>query len=128
MKEQKRNRPSQDLDPVVELSLEGVLAFDRAALDTGRIQDILEQVVAPLVPRLRNNARATEFEIAPDDHRSRHELEREVILDLVRRDGRYRERAEFWAGLIQEIKSLALSNRPPDEIVAALRQRPSDEG
>ncbi|NIS81871.1 MAG: hypothetical protein GTO14_17045 [Anaerolineales bacterium] len=128
LKEQKRNRPSQDLDPVVELSLEGVLAFDRAALDTGRIQDILEQIVAPLVPRLRNNARATEFEIAPDDHRSRHELEREVILDLVRRDGRYRERAEFWAGLIQEIKNLALSNRPPDEIVAALRQRPSDEG
>ncbi len=128
LKDQKRKHAGGDLQPVVELNLEGVLAFDRAALDAGQLQALLQEIVEPLLPRLRNNTRATEFEVGLEDGRSRRQLERQVILDLVQRDGRYRERAEFWADLIQEIKQLTLADRPPDEIVDTLRQRTADEG
>jgi exonuclease SbcD len=128
LKEQKKLHPGNERRPVVELDLQGVLGFDRTALDLGQLQTLLKDVVDPLLPRLRNNTRATEFEVGLEDGRSRRQLERQVILDLVRRDGRYRERAEFWTDLIQEIKRLTLANRPPDEIVEALRRRTADEG
>jgi exonuclease SbcD len=126
LNDQKGKHPDEDLQPVVELNLEGVLAFDRTALDVGQLQALLKEIVDPLLPRLRNNTRATEFEVGVEDARSRQQLERQVILDLVQRDSRYRERAEFWADLIQEIKQLTLANRPPDEIVDALRRRTAD--
>lgn len=123
LKEQATKYPPEAHDPVVELSLEGVLAFDRAALDTDHIQAILTEIAKPLIPRIRNNTRIRALDIATDDRRSRRELEREVILDLVRRDGRYRAQADFWADLIQEIKSLTLSNHTADDVIATLRQR-----
>ncbi len=128
LKDRKRKQASSDRKPVVELNLEGVLAFDRAALDIGQLQALLKEIVDPLLPRLRNNTRATEFEVGIEDGHSRQLLERQVILDLVQRDGRYRERAEFWTDLIQEIKELTLANRPADEIVETLRRRTADEG
>ena len=128
LKDRKRKQTSSDHKPVVELNLEGVLAFDRIALDIGQLQALLKKIVDPLLPRLRNNTRATEFEVGVEDGRSRQQLERQVILDLVQRDSRYRERAEFWADLIEEIKQLTLANRPTDEIVETLRRRTADEG
>ncbi len=128
LRDKKRKLPGEDRRPVVEINLEGVLAFDRTALDVGHLQALLKEIVDPLLPRLRNNTRAAEFEVGLEEGRSRQQLERQVILDLVQRDSRYRERAEFWADLIQEIKQMTLANRPPDEIVEALRQRTVDEG
>ena len=127
LQNEKSNHPGEDRQPIVELNLEGVLAFDRAALDVGHLQALLKEIVDPLMPRLRNNTRATEFEVGVEDGRSRQQLERQVILDLIQQDSRYSERADFWADLIQEIKTLTLANRPADEIVDTLRQRTADK-
>ena len=108
---------------MVELSLEGILAFDRSALDMEHVQALLEDIVAPLVSRPRNNTRATEFEIAAQDRHSRAELERQVLQDLIRRDARYRGQAEGWAGLMAEVKSMVLGGSPPEAITTTLRQR-----
>jgi DNA repair exonuclease SbcCD nuclease subunit len=126
LQNEKNKQPDEDRRPIVELNLEGVLAFDRAALDVGHLLVLLKEIVDPLLPRLRNNTRAAEFEVGVEDDHSRQQLERQVILDLVQSDSRYSEKVAFWADLIQEIKTLSLANHPADEIVETLRQRTAD--
>ena len=112
-----------DLAPVVELRLEGVLAFDRGALDLEQVRGLVDEIVSPLVCRVKNNTRSTEFDVAPEDRLPRPELERRVLRDLVQRDSRYRDRPEFWVSLITEVKTMALAGSPPDAIVGTMRQR-----
>lgn len=114
--------------PVVEVALEGVLAFDRAALEMLHVQELIQDTLDPLLVRLKNNTRPTEFEISPEQRLSRSELEREVLLDLVRRDSRYRGRAEFWADLMREVKAQALAGSAAESILQHLRSRMAEEG
>lgn len=114
---------SSDLDPVVELSLQGVLAFDRSALDMEHVRELIETIVSPLIARPRNNTHSTEFEVSSEERLSRAELERQVLQELVRRDSRYRSQAERWAGLVGEVKTMALTGSPPEAIMVTMRQR-----
>lgn len=112
-----------DLAPVVEVSLEGVLAFDRSALDMEHVRTLIEETISPLIARPRNNTRSTEFEISSEEHPTRAELERQVLRDLIQRDSRYRGQAERWANLASEVKAMALTGSPPEAIVATMRQQ-----
>lgn len=114
---------SGDLDPVVEVSLEGILAFDRSVLDMEHVRELIEQIVSPLLARPRNNTRPTEFDVPSEEHLSRAELERRVLQELIRRDGRYRGQTERWASLAGEVKTMALTGSPPEAIVATMHQR-----
>ncbi len=49
--------------PVVQIWLEGVLAFDRHDLDTRHIEQILVEVIKPLKALVRNNTQSTEYEV-----------------------------------------------------------------
>ena len=117
---------SSDLAPVVEVSLEGVLAFDRNALDTDHVRQLIDDFVSPLVTRLKNYTRPTEFELPPGERLSRPELERQVLQDLIRRDSRYRDQAQLWADLSGEVKRMVLMGGSPQAIVATIRQRIAD--
>lgn len=108
--------------PVIEISLEGVLGFDRGALDISRIQSIVASVFDALVVRVKNHTRPTTFDLPSGEHLSRQELEHQILLDLVHQDSRYRRQAEQWAALIQEVKSLALSDQEPAEIAARIHR------
>ncbi|MBU0492764.1 MAG: DNA repair exonuclease [Chloroflexi bacterium] len=112
-----------ELAPVVEVSLEGSLAFDRCALDLDRVSQVIDEVVAPLLARPRNNTLAPTLELAPGEHWPRTELEHHVLADLVRRDGRHRDQVEAWVRLTSAVKQMALVGSPPEAIAAALRQR-----
>ena len=114
---------SSELDPVVEVTLDGVLAFDRGSLDTGHIQEVVNEALRPLIVRVRNHTRASEFEIPFEERLTRRELERKVLTDLVLRDSRYRDRAEVWAELMSEVKTMALAGSSPEAIVATMRER-----
>jgi DNA repair exonuclease SbcCD nuclease subunit len=114
---------SSDLAPVVEVTLEGVLAFDRGSLDTSHIQEQVNEALRPLIVRVRNNTRPSEFEIPFDERLSRRELEHKVLSDLILRDSRYRDRVEVWAELMTDVKTMALAGSPPEAIVATMRQR-----
>jgi len=114
---------SGDLDPVVEISLEGVLAFDRGALDMEHVRELIDEIVSPLITRPKNNTRPTEFEISPEERLPRTELERQVLQDLIRRDSRYRNQTERWANLVGEVKVMALTDSPPEAIVTTMRQQ-----
>jgi len=122
------HRPALALEPmkpVVEIWLDGILAFDRHDLDTGYVEQILIEVIDPLKARVRNNTRATEFEIAPDEYLDRAELEQHVFTDLIIRDSRYRDQAETWAKLMREVKVMSLADNSPEAIVEAISRRMS---
>lgn len=121
--ESKKPEIRRDAAPIVEVRLEGVLAFDRQALDMRQVDEAIREVIAPLICRLRNDTRSMAFEITPEARLPRAELERQVLLDLVRRDSRYRQQADFWVGLIREVKDLTLTDGSPQAIAEALRSR-----
>lgn len=103
--------------PVVELTLEGVLPFDRRELDLRRLEFIVQAAFDPLLPRVTNRSVPTEFEVGGDESKSRADLEREVIQGLVERDARYRPLAADWTQVVLDVKRLALEGTSPDGIV-----------
>jgi hypothetical protein len=113
-----------NLAPVVEISLEGILAFDRSELDLDYIGGLVKEIVSPLFVRLRHDRiRSTEFEIAAGEYLDRTELERAVLHELILRDARYRDQADDWASIIAEVKEMVLNASRPETIVATVRQR-----
>ena len=128
LEEERPAMRSSDLAPVVEVSLEGVLAFDRSALDMERVREMIEQIVSPLISRPRNNTRPTEFDVSSEERLSRVELERQVLQDLIRRDSRFRDQAEGWANLAGEVKTMALTGSPDEAIVATMHERIAEIG
>lgn len=111
------------LKPVVQVWLEGVLAFDRHDLDTGYIEAMLVEIIDPLKALVRNNTRSTEYEVVMDERLDRADLERNVFADLIRRDSRYRNQAEAWAALMLEVKTMVLSGNAPEDIANAISKR-----
>jgi DNA repair exonuclease SbcCD nuclease subunit len=107
--------------PVVEVSLEGVLGFDRSSLDLASIQGTVSQIFDALIVRVKNHTRPTTFELPIGENLSRSELEQRVFLDLVHQDARYARRADGWTQLIQQVKSLALSEQEPRQIVELIQ-------
>jgi exonuclease SbcD len=116
------------LQPVVDLALEGVLPFDRHELDANRLDIIVKEAFDPLVVRINNRTVPTEYEVSGDESKSRAELEREVIRDLVERDARYRPEAADWAEVILNVKQMTLEGTSPEGILDYLEsnRRPID--
>lgn len=116
------------LQPVVELALEGVLPFDRHELDAKRLEIIVEEAFDPLLVRVANHTVPTEYEVSGDESKSRAELEREVVEDLVERDSRYRPAAADWAEVILNVKRMTLEGTSPEGILDYLESssRPID--
>jgi DNA repair exonuclease SbcCD nuclease subunit len=114
---QEAARHAAGAQPVVELTLEGVLPFDRRELDGRRLESIVQAAFDPLLPRVTNRAVPTEFEVSGDESKSRADLEREVVHGLVERDARYRPLAADWTEVILNVKRLALEGTSPEGIV-----------
>jgi exonuclease SbcD len=103
--------------PVVELVLEGVLPFRRHELDTKGLEAIIEAAFDALLVRITDHTVPTEYEVSSDESKSRAELEREVVEDLVERDARYRPAAADWTEAILNVKRMALEGTSPEGIV-----------
>lgn len=111
------------LRPVVQVWLEGVLAFDRHDLDINFIEQMIVEEIDPLKARVHNNTRSTEYEVIIEDRLDRAELERGVLTDLIIRDSRYRDQADAWADLMSVVKTMALTGNEPAEIATAISKR-----
>ena len=109
--------------PVVQIWLEGVLAFDRHDLDIRHVEQILIEVINPLKALVRNNARSTEYEVMIDERLDRFELEQSVFADLIMRDNRYREEATEWAKVMGQVKQMSLSGADPANIVDVIARQ-----
>ena len=106
--------------PVVELRLSGVLPFDRGALDLKLFEKIVKEQYQPLLCFVRDDTRASEFEVGADQQLGRRELERQIIAGLLERDNRFRDRSSAWTELTLAIKQLAVSGASADAILEEL--------
>jgi DNA repair protein SbcD/Mre11 len=111
--------------PVVDVSLAGVYAFDAAAIERARLEDIVRERFQPLVARIHDSARANVWDV--DDevdgtlHDDRQALELHVFEDLVARDARYTAQAPAWAATLAQLKRMALDGEEPEQIATVLR-------
>ena len=108
--------------PVVELTLSGILPFNRFDLDLDFVKALVEEAWSPLVTRVRNMTMPADFEVAVDVEASRPELERAIVRELLERDARYRPAAEEWTQVALDVKRLALEGSTPETVIDHLRQ------
>jgi DNA repair protein SbcD/Mre11 len=121
--QREKHTVDREVEPVVELTLTGNLAFSRYDLDLTYIQRLLTEAWSPIgQPHVINKTVPTEFEVRVNADVARPELERHVLQELLERDARYRSDAANWAEGTLELKRLALGGSPPDAIVAHLRR------
>ncbi len=87
--------------PIVELRLEGQVAFDRLELDTRKLQQQLQQLTGALIFLLRYNVDSVAYASHITDEADRCQVEREVFLDLLVAHNTYKKQAtELAQGLI----------------------------
>lgn len=110
--------------PVVELTLHGRLAFRRHELDLAEVERLVGEACDPLVALIKYDAVPNAYAVAPEASfgMDRHELERQVILDLVSRDARYQPRAAEIGRAVLTLKQQALAGAPPAEIAELVAQ------
>lgn len=109
-----------DLEAVIELRLEGVLAFERSELDLAWIEATVAQQLKPLLCRIKDDTTRSEYEIETEEEMTREMLERHVLRELIERDSLQRPYSRAWADVILSLKKLALSNNDPDAVVSEL--------
>jgi len=112
----------RDPAPVIELTLGGMLPFNRFDLDLDFIKGLLDEAWSPLEARVHNRTTPAEFEIAVDVEASRPELERTIICELLERDARFRKAAEDWTRVALDVKQTVLEGSAPDAVIEILRQ------
>jgi DNA repair protein SbcD/Mre11 len=100
--------------PIVELRIEGTVGFDRLDLDTRRLQQELQQLTGALIFLLRYNVESVTFEspIAADAGRS--QIEQEVFLDCLTAHNSYKNRSQFLAQGLIELRDKCLQGDPED--------------
>jgi exonuclease SbcD len=112
----------RDPAPVVEITLGGVLPFNRFDLDLDYVKGLLDDAWSPLVTHVHNSTTPAEFEIAVDVDASRPELERVIVKDLLERDARFRPAAEEWTQVVLDVKRLVLEGSSPEAVIDVLRR------
>jgi exonuclease SbcD len=116
------SRVPREPAPVVELTLSGILPFNRFDLDPDLVKTLIEEAWSPLVTRVQNMTTPADFEVAVDMEASRPELERAIIRELLERDARYRSAAEEWTQVALDVKRLALEDSTPEAVIDHLRR------
>jgi exoribonuclease R len=117
-----------DLEPVVELTLRGQLAFARSALETERIERILQEVCAPLVARVRDLTTVEPGEIAFEAEMGRRELAQHVLREIIMQDARLSPLAEPLTQLALNLQEMALAEPDPRQVVASLERWQEEHG
>ena len=122
-----------EMEPVIDVSLQGVLRFDGDAYDRARLEEMARAAFLPepLTVRIHDATTDSAYEVddALDgddegDGRDRstwQQLESHIFQELVARDARYTERATEWAQVLGDLKQMALSKDDPAAVAAHLR-------
>lgn len=108
--------------PVVEISLEGTLPFDRDGLDPAEIQRCIPEGHELLHVRINLEGLVLRGLESSLDAIPRDQLERQVLADLVRNDSRYSADVEAGVRALLQIKRLALDEAEPDRILESVTE------
>src|SRR5262249_22223976 len=115
-------------EPVVDVGLVGVLAFDAASLERPRLEEYVKEYFKPLVARIHDNTRDTDFEpfgeegVEGADPAPSALLEVHIFQELLARDARYLPQASRWARVLAQVKQMALAGEDPAAITQRLRE------
>jgi DNA repair exonuclease SbcCD nuclease subunit len=107
-----------EVQPIVELRIEGHIGFDRLDLDTRRLQQQLQQISNALIFLLKFEADSNTFvtPIAEDAHRL--QIEQEVFLDILTANNTYKKRAVELAQGLTELKDQQVDGRSEADLYA----------
>ena len=115
------------LEPVVDVSLTGVLSFDASALDRAQLEETAQRLFHPLVVRIHDGTRDSEWELDDEsgldssDRSTWLQLETHIFEELLQRDARFQQRAGEWARLVASLKQMALGGESAEQVVQKLR-------
>lgn len=115
-------------NPIVELTLRGQLGFARAALETERGEAILQEVLDPLVIRVRDLTTVEPGEIALEFELGRRELTQHVLREMISQDARLSSLAEPLTQLALNLQEMALAEPDPRQIVDSLERWQEEHG
>lgn len=117
------NHRNETRDPVVELTLSGVIPFARAALDIKELELMVRDAFDALYVQIRNQTTSADFAVKHEAGLPRPQLERQVVAELLERDARYTDQSEPWTDLIISVKNLALAGADSETILHELSQQ-----
>ena len=100
---------------VIDLVISGEITFSRSDINITKIQDMLNEALTPLVAHVRNDATPVGFGITVDESQEK-DIEKDVMLQVIRRDARYRDQAELWTAVALTVKDLAIAGETDDII------------
>ncbi|MGG6263793.1 metallophosphoesterase family protein [Leptolyngbya sp. AN03gr2] len=105
-----------EIQPMVELRIEGQVGFDRLDLDIRTLQQHLKQLSQALVFLLKYEADAVEYASPLAEDASRTQIEQEVFTDLLTAHNHYKNRANELAKGLIGLKEMQLEARSEDEL------------
>ena len=105
-----------EIQPMVELRIEGQVGFDRLDLDTRKLQQELKQLSHALVFLLKYEADSVEYASPLAEDASRTQIEQEVFTDLLAGHNHYKNRASELAKGLIGLKEMQLEARSEVEL------------
>jgi exonuclease SbcD len=119
------DQADEDHKPIIEVTLRGQLGFKNSMLRLDRVKEQAMERFRPMGLIINNKTVPKQLAVAVDLSHEAPRLEREmrVIEDLIKPDPRFRDRAPELAGLIIEIKRLALEKEAPEKIFNLIEER-----
>ncbi len=102
--------------PIVELKIDGQVAFDRLDLDVRRLQKQLQERTNALIFLLRYNVDSVAYESPLSETGSRSQIEQEVFVDLLAAHNHYKNKAGVLAQGLIDLKDLYFGGGSEDEM------------
>jgi DNA repair exonuclease SbcCD nuclease subunit len=108
---------------VIEVTLAGVTQLNRHEVPEDWVRAAVDARCRPLTVRIRYSVRSTGVGLEKSQERTRQELEREVVEQLVRQHPGYRDHANAWAAVALDVMEMVREARPPASIVEYVENR-----
>lgn len=102
--------------PIVELRIQGQVAFERFEVDTRALQQQLKALSGALVLLLKYDVENVEYASPLSEAATRSQIEQEIFLDLLTANITYRKRATEIAQGLLDLKDLHLQGREDPDL------------
>ncbi|MEO0869008.1 MAG: DNA repair exonuclease [Cyanobacteria bacterium J06642_11] len=122
------NRLVPEDHPIVELRIEGQVGFDRLELDTRQLQIHLQERCKALIFLLKYEVDNVAYGSPLADDADRHQIEREIFIDLLSAHNTYKKRAQSLATGLIDLKERQLTGNSEESLYGVVEQilNPSD--
>jgi DNA repair protein SbcD/Mre11 len=111
-----KGKLNPDVQPIVELRIDGQLGFERLELNTRQLQQQLQAISSALIFLLKFEAESVSYLSPVSDDAHRLQIEQDVFMDLLSAHNSYKKRSgELAQGLIN-LKDLQMEGRSESEL------------